>query len=184
MRNWINWFVASLCCVILFVPGTGAQERLTREYQVKAVFLFNFTQFVEWPPEAFATADTPFVIGVLGKDPFGPYLDAAVNKEYVQGHPLIVERYATLADIRRCHVLYVSLSSKQGFRQILDAVKSKPVLTVSDAEGFAKAGGMIQFYNDKSRIRLRINVGPVSDSKLIISSKLLRLAEIIPAGAN
>ncbi len=55
----------------VFAAAGGWAAAAPAEYQVKAVFLFNFSQFMEWPPDAFPTPDTPFVIGVLGADPFG-----------------------------------------------------------------------------------------------------------------
>jgi hypothetical protein len=77
--------------------GAAAQPA---EYQVKAVFLFNFTQFVSWPRESFADPQAPFVIGILGRDPFGRALDDAVRGEQVGGRPLVIERYRTRADVK------------------------------------------------------------------------------------
>src|SRR6267142_1451932 len=63
------------------------------EYQVKAVFLFNFAQFVEWPPQSFEDPAAPFVIGVLGTDPFGSALEGAVRGEILNGRSFVIERY-------------------------------------------------------------------------------------------
>ena len=68
--------------------GLAAQTPRASEYQIKAVFLFNFAQFVDWPPGAFPDSTAPLVIGVLGDDPFGPYLDETVRGETVRGRPL------------------------------------------------------------------------------------------------
>ena len=67
------------------------------EYQVKAVFLYNFSRFVEWPASAFAGPDAPFVVGVFGHDPFGADLDEIVRGETAAGRPLIVRRVRTAA---------------------------------------------------------------------------------------
>src|SRR5689334_16419660 len=88
----------------------SAEAAVTPEYQLKAVFLFNFTQFVEWPPQAFADANSPLVIGVLGDDPFGAYLDETVRGETVNGRPLTVQRYASVEEASKCHVLFISHS--------------------------------------------------------------------------
>src|SRR6266702_4256829 len=90
-------------------PAVGSAMALTgatatREYQVKAVFLFNFTQFVEWPAGAFARVNTPLVIGVLGDDPFGAYLDETVRGETANGRPLVVVRYRRVQEIGDCQV--------------------------------------------------------------------------------
>lgn len=154
------------------------------EYRVKAVFLFNFAQFVDWPPDAFTDPGQPFVIGVLGKDPFGAELDAVVRGETVSHRPLVVERYNNIADLHNCHILYIARSEVGHLAQILEALKGRSVLTVSDADGDDQAGVMIRLVNRSNRVGLQIDVGAAKASHLTISSKLLRPAEIIgsPAG--
>jgi hypothetical protein len=172
------WIVAS--AVALFpVPGLAAQTTRAAEYQVKAVFLFNFAQFVDWPAEAFPDSDTPLVIGVLGDDPFGGVLDQTVRDERVRGRPFQVRRYQSVDEIKVCHILFISRSEGARPAGILAAVKPRPILTVSDADEFAERGGMIRFVTDRSRIRLQINLEAAAAAGLTISSKLLRLAEVI-----
>ena len=164
-------------------PGnTSAQS--SPEYQLKAVFLFNFAQFVEWPASAFPEAHTPLVICVLGKDPFGAYLDETVRGETVDNHPLAVRRYRTVDEIKECHILFVSRQEQDHMSEILDSLKGRSILTVSDAERFASRGGMIRFVTERNRIRLRINLEAARAANLTISSKLLRPAEIVPAGKD
>src|SRR5687768_963347 len=74
-----------LACVLM-VPRSLAQDR---QYQLKAAFLVNFAQYVEWPPQAFATGDSPFVFGVLGDNPFGPALKDLVAGELINGRKAI-----------------------------------------------------------------------------------------------
>lgn len=179
--GWTQWCVMLLASLVTIPLHAPAQETISREFQIKAVFLFNFTQFVQWPASAFTDATSPFVIGILGEDPFGAYLDETVRNEAVGDHKLVVERYPTPADIKDCHILFISLSNRQEVRQALDAVKGKPVLTVSDSEGFARTGGMVRLYNEGGHIRLRINLQPADDASLLMSSKLLRLADIVQA---
>src|SRR5258708_59565 len=82
-----------------------AQTAASKEYQIKAAFLYNFTQFVSWPPEAFSEPQSPLVIGILGDDPFGSFLDEMVSGEKVNNRPLVVKRYRSVEDIKGCHVL-------------------------------------------------------------------------------
>jgi hypothetical protein len=155
---------------------------VTPEYQLKAVFLFNFTQFVEWPSQAFADTNSPLVIGVLGNDPFGTYLDDTVRGETVNGRPLTVQRYNTLGDIKNCHVLFISRSEAAHLGQILSALKGKSILTVSDADNFNREGGIIRLATIANKIRLRIALEEAKAANLTISSKLLRPADIVAAG--
>jgi hypothetical protein len=163
---------------------TQAQAAPPPEYQLKAVFLFNFAQFVEWPPSAFPAPDAPLVIGVLGEDPFGSYLDEAVRGESVNSHPLTVRRYRRVEDITSCHILFIGRPEQDRLEPVLDSLKGRSILTVGDAEGFARRGGMIRFVTDHNRIRLRINLGAAETASLKLSSKLLRPAEIVATGKD
>ena len=96
---------AALIAAALLALVGGARPRAgaaaPTEYQVKAVFLFNFSQFVDWPPASFADGRSPLVIGVLGRDPFGATLDEIVRGETVNGRPLVVRRYESIDAGRR-----------------------------------------------------------------------------------
>ncbi|HEY0945273.1 MAG TPA: YfiR family protein [Opitutaceae bacterium] len=173
----------ALAVLFAFAPA-AVQAQVSREYQVKAVFLFNFAQFVEWPPRAFGGDQEALVIGVLGHDPFGAYLDEAVRGETVHGRPLRIERFRRAEDIRTCHVLYVSRSEAARLPQILSALRGREILAVSDVEGFAGRGGAIQFVTERNKVRLRINVDAARAAALTISSKLLRPAEIVSTGGG
>ena len=154
------------------------------EYQLKAVFLFNFAQFVEWPPNVLADPATPLVIGVLGEDPFGSYLDETVHNETVNEHPLVVRRFKGVDEITTCHILFISRREQARLKQILDGLGGRPVLTVSDADHFAGRGGMIRFVTEGGRIRLRVNLEAAQAANLTLSSKLLRPAQIVARGQD
>lgn len=172
------WLLALLlaCCLR---PDVRAQDQPSPEYQLKAVFLFNFAQFVDWPATAFPTASTPLVVGILGDDPFGSYLDGLVVDEKIQGHPLIVRRFRRAADLEFCHVLFISASESGRLPEILAALKSRSTLTVGDSPEFNRNGGMIRFVSEAGKIRLRINVEVAKACGLTLSSKLLRPATIV-----
>ncbi|UII33179.1 YfiR family protein [Fulvivirga ulvae] len=156
----------------------SAQKPIPREYQVKAAFLFNFTQFIEWPQNAFSTHDTPFTVGILGEDPFGVYLEEIVYNEKVEGHPIIIQNYQDIKSIKECHILYISASKSAEIQQIPEILKVKNILTVGDSEDFIIKGGVIRFFIDQGKIQLQINNSAAKASELRISSKLLRLATV------
>lgn len=171
----------------LFIPAIlffgaarlGSETAAAPDYQIKAVFLFNFAQFVEWPPKAFPDSQAHVVIAVLGEDPFGSYLDETILGEKANGHPLVVQRYRRASEIKVCHVLFISRSEEGRLEQILASLKGRNVLTVADSNDFAARGGMVQFFTDK-KVRMRINLEAVKAANLKISSKLLRVAETVP----
>ena len=168
----------ALMSSLLLVQGESPR---TSEYQLKAVFLFNFVQFVDWPPSAPQDSQPPppLLIGILGDDPFGAFLDETVRGERLGARPIQVRRYRRIADIEECNILFISRSENERVAEILSAVKNRPVLTVSDGDGFASQGGIIQFFTDKNRIRIRINLDAAQAANLTISSKLLRVAEVV-----
>jgi len=165
----------------LCAGGTAgsAQTELSREYEIKAVFLFNFAQFVEWPASAFAGADAPLVIGVLGEDPFGAQLEETVRGEIVGHRPILVRRFREVEEIDTCHILFISSSETGRLDHILTRLAERSILTVSDGEGFAGRGVMIRFVTERKRIRLKINLEAAKHARLTLSSKLLRPAEIV-----
>lgn len=181
-----NTLWAALLLLLLWATNTNtfAQQRISKAHQVQALFLYNFTQFVEWPAGSFSGDGAPLIIGILGDDPFGAYIDELVRGEVINGHPLKVERFAALDDITHCHILYINFPEKEKRAEALASLKSMPVLTVSDKDGFAKMGGVIRFVNERGRIGIRVNIGVAASSNLLISSKLLRLSEIVTSKNN
>jgi len=146
------------------------------EYQVKAVFLYNFAQFVSWPSTQ--PLDSPFVIGIVGDDPFNSYLDETVRGEKVNNRLLTTQRFRRGRDPRNCNILFISQSEHDRAAQIVSSLKGRSVLTVSDIEGFADLGGMIELFTEKNKIHVRINLEAVKGANLKVSSKLLRVAEV------
>jgi hypothetical protein len=169
--------------LLLIASGLLGAAAPVSEYRLKAVFLFNFAQFVEWPPAALPRENAPFVIGVLGKDPFGADLDDVVRGETVNRRPLAVARYHNVAEVRDCQILFIAASELAQLEGILAALKGRSILTVTDAEGPTVRGVMIGLVRQDNRIRLRIDLQAAKASNLTISSKLLRPAEIVGSGS-
>ncbi|HEY2328590.1 MAG TPA: YfiR family protein [Verrucomicrobiae bacterium] len=166
-------------------PGAArAGTEISKEYQVKAVFLFNFAQFVEWPTNAFPETQTPLVIGILGDDPFGAFLDETVRGETVNTRPLVIRRFRRVEDIKMCHILFISQSEAKRLDRIFTDLKDRNILTVGDSENFASRGGMIRFNIEQNKIQLRINLEAAKAANLTISSKLLRPAVIVAPGKD
>jgi hypothetical protein len=160
-------------------PGpAAAQPPPSREYQIKAAFLYNFAKFVDWPPEAFRDDGSPFVIGILGVDPFGEALDSLKDKP-VRNRRLVIRRLARVEEAEGCHILYVSSSARQYLRPVFDALRSSPVLTVSELDGFAQQGGLIGFVTVENKVQFDINHSAADRHRLKISSQLLKLARTV-----
>lgn len=178
-----SW-ILGVALLVASVPGAAAQAAISAENQVKAVFLFNFAQFVGWPPEAFKGTDTPIVIGVLGSDPFGSYLDELVRGEKIGSRPMLVRRLRRVEDVGDCHILFISRSEAGSLGAIMAQLKGRSVLTVGDVDGFTRLGGMVRFMTEEGKIHLRINVQSVRSAGLTISSRLLAHAAIVSPGED
>jgi hypothetical protein len=167
---------------LAFAPREApAQLAVSREYQIKATFLFNFVQFVEWPKEAFTSSDTPICIGVLGEDPFGAALEDTVRGETVQNRKLIVQRSRRMESLKNCHLVFISKSETEQVPGILGALDPASVLTVSETQGFAQHGGIINLYLAGNKVRFEINPAAAHRKGLKISSELLSLGKIVEA---
>lgn len=150
-----------------------------KEYEVKAVFLYNFAQFVEWPTGTFVSADSPLIIGVLGGDAFADTLEQTVKGETVKGRPLLVRKFHDKEDITACHVLFVSRSQEGGLRDLHDFLEDSGSLTVGECRDFAVSGGVINFFLQANKIRFEINPVLAQRKGLKISSQLLSLGKIV-----
>lgn len=171
-----SWVGASALALLFVLQASAAA---LQEYQVKAVFLFNFTQFVDWPAGTFADATKPIAICILGDDPFGAYLDDAVRGERVDNRALIVRRYQRADDIDVCQILFIAPSEFARLDTVIQRARKLHLLTVSEGRGFNEHGGMVGFITEDNHVRLRINVEAVHAAGLSISSKLLRVAELV-----
>ena len=148
------------------------------EYQLKAVFLFNFAKFIEWPG---TDASEVLGLGILGDDPFGDALDT-IEGQRVGGRRLKVVRSARPQDLEACHILFVCPSEQDRLNRILSHFRGRDVLLVGDVEGFARQGGMINFYRHGSKVRFEINVDALERTSLRVSAKLLKLARLVRNG--
>lgn len=182
---WVSTALAF--AVLLPAVGLGAaqpQRTVTQEYDLKAAFLFNFAQFVEWPAEVFVERGTPIVIGILGDDPFGRSLDAIVAGETIRNRPLVVRHYRAIEQVDTCHILFISSSETVKLEHVIKTLGRRSVLTVGETKDFTNRSGMIAFDVAQRRLRLRINLGAAHDARLTINSKLLRQAEIVGSAGS
>jgi hypothetical protein len=155
-----------------------AEPSSLREYSVKGAFLYNFAKFITWPGEAFRDDQMHITLCILGEDPFGDALTSVEGKT-VKDRKVVIKHCATLDDLDKCHMLFISRPEEQNLSEILAKVKNWNTLTVSDMEGFAQSGGVINFVTVEKKIRFEINLDAAERADLKISSKLLRLAKIV-----
>ena len=178
-----RWLACAFLCSCILLPfAQAAPDTRPTQYEVEAAYLFDFGKFIAWPA---ASADTPFVICVLGQDPFGAILDRTVAGESLRGRQVQDRRIAHPQDAPGCSILYISSSESPRLNKILSTLQGAPVLTVSDIPDFVQQGGMIQFVLRDGRVRFAVNLAPAQSSGLSMSSELLKVAvEVRRAGGS
>lgn len=200
-------FIFLICCLIL--PGwfslsakAADERRSVPEYQIKAVYLYNFILFTKWPESRKSSRDNQrssnsgfkedesdfpekhsiITIGIVGDDPFGAYFEEVEGKHIKLREKiriLFIKRFGPFKkdiDLRQCQLLFISSSEKNNLKEILADVKGTSILTVSDIDGFLEMGGMLNLIKVKGNIRWEINQSPIEQAGLSLSSQLLRNA--------
>jgi len=166
-----------LVLTLFSIPEAWAQS--SQEHDLKAVFLLNFVRYVEWPASAFPSSNSPVIITVLGTDPFHGALDRAVENEKAGDRKIVVKYVDRIEETKPCHLLYVSSNQKNRVREITSRVAGLPILTASDMDGFVDLGGMICLSTTAAqKVKIIIQLDNVKAAGLLVSSKLLGLAEV------
>jgi hypothetical protein len=158
--------------------GNSFSQNGTAEYKVKAVFLYNFSQFVEWPASSFGSETDPFIIGVLGQNPFGTTLNDVVSGEKAKGRPISIKYYRNTDEIKSPQILFIAKDQAGSLGDILFRLNGRNIFTVSESANFLSRGGIMWLFTKGSKVGLMINIDAAKSAKLEISSKLLRSAEI------
>lgn len=167
----INVFSAS--------PVIRAQTISPSDYQLKAAFLFNFAKFIDWPNSSFASPQSPFVVCILGQDPFGSVLDDTLKGKMIGRRPIALRRLKHKAEGLQCQMVFVTSSESGHLAEIIETLQVANVLLVGESNGFAVLGGTIELTLEDSHIRFAINTDAADRSGLTVSSKLLALARIV-----
>ena len=172
------------CLLLLLLhsgqPGSVHAESFS-ELEVRAVYLYNFAAFVDWPAASFETPTSPLRYCVLGTPALQTNVKRVLEGESVGDRPLELAPVNGPEDWRTCHLLYFDHSTQVQASRILSAARGTPVLTVSDSEAFARRGGMIGLVRKGERLRTFINRDAVTAAGIRISSKLLRISTLVEA---
>ena len=167
--------VLSLSLLLVSSP-LSAQNLTVLEYIAKAHYLANFPSFVEWPPEALPSGTAPFLVCVFGDFSFGPSLAEIVRGKLVHDRRIEIRWIHKLQDLSSCQILFVSRSEQKKYKQALDVVRGRMVLTVGETPEFLDAGGILSFSGQQVTIQFDVNLEAANKAHLKISSRLLALA--------
>ena len=180
-KRLVCWLIV---CAALASPAARAQQPKAAEYDVKAAYLYNFGKFVDWPDKADADKTDSFAICVLGRDPFGPALDAALTGHSIDGKKALARRISQPEEAAGCRVLFIGASEGSQLQSIVRALDKMAILTVSDIPQFSRRGGMIEFVSDGKRVRFEVNLTNADNAGLTLSSELLKVATTVRRSAQ
>lgn len=170
----------SCCCLLLLgLMTASAQDMVSKEYQIKAAYLYNFAKFVEWPAQSFPAQNSPLVIGVYGPNPFGKELEAIAKDHQINGRPIVVKAVEKASDLADVHLLFIGAPEDYNLPQILDGLKQASILTVGETDKFMASGGMIDFVREADKVRFAVDAAAAEQHGLKISAQLLKLATAV-----
>jgi hypothetical protein len=172
LQRW-GAIIAALCAVTCADIGDSRAQAASAEDAVKVTFIQRFASFVTWPEGAFASADAPIQICILGSEPFREMAQAMSHAQAVGGRPLVVRSIVDPAATRSCHIVYATGVTTD---DALHAAQQAPVLTVTDAASHSGGRGIVHFVVVDNRVRFHIDDAQAANGQLTISSRLLALA--------
>lgn len=176
----------ALCLALWMAPAgfTPARGEVFDQYQVKAVFLFNLTNFISWPANPESNPAPAFTIGILGSNPFGGSLATIIQNEKVNKRAIVVRHFSNLDELSQqaCDLLFINGERLKIWPQIRSIARKRGILTVSDVKGFCDRGGMINLLAFGRKITIETNINEARRNGFGISAKLLKVAHIINSG--
>lgn len=169
--------------VLARIPVAAGPAPLA-EHQIKALYLFNFTKYVEWPVPATGTNTAPFIIGISEAAEVKSDLLEITRGKLILGREIVVRTIRTAQDVQVCQLVFIGTADKRRIAELLQRAQDAAVLTVGDAEGFLALGGMVNFVRQEDKLRLEIGLDTVQRARLVMSAKLLAVAGSIKGRAE
>jgi hypothetical protein len=169
--------------LLLGGPALGAEGQTSLENKVKSACLYNFAVLTEWPAGAFAGPEAPLVIGLAGDVPFAAVLKDGLRGKTLGGRQIVVRVVGAIGEADQCHLLFIGTLEPERAAALLGAVAAKPVLTVSEARGFAQRGGILNLVKVEGSIKFEANPDAAARARLKLGSQLLKLARVIKDGS-
>lgn len=174
--HWVLLLLLGLVCGTHY-SGAADEPSASKEYQIKAAFLYSFTKFIEWSPQRFPAPDSPIVIGIVGKSPFGEELAKIIQNRKINGRGFTIKMVYSPVDLPSVHLLFVPMGEEiKLVEKTLDLIESPGTLTVGETDQFAALGGGITFVNEADKVRFTINREATDRAGIKISAQLLKLA--------
>jgi hypothetical protein len=176
----VRWLAALLLGSLLSlqVPVPRAETIIGPEYAVKIGFIYNFANFVAWPAEVFESHPDELFFCYVADSPSSEIF-LQLDGKRIRGRTIRVTAYQGGACLDTSQILFFATQDKTLIQQVLDQAQGRSILTIGEVEGFSRMGGIINFFEEQSRLRFKINIDAARREKLWMSSQLLGSARIV-----
>jgi len=175
-RLKVKMVVRMLLAVLLACSFTIPAQEEDGEYGIKAAFIYQFTNYIDW--DSLIPGDE-FVIGIIGNSPVKNQLSEIARTKTVKGKRISVMQFSKPEEIVPCHILFISRKASFALDDILAKTAAKGTLTVAEKEGYAKKGADINFIEVDEKLKFEANPKGINAAGLKASSQLLKLAIIV-----
>jgi hypothetical protein len=174
-------FLVAILGPLTINSANGQEEGSARAYKLKIAYIYNFTRYVTWPPQSFSDPHAPFVIGILGSDPFGAAIDALAKSKKVDGRTIVIKRFGNASEYTPCHILFVAGSGMLPIHdESLQLAKNTSVLLIGETSAFTGRGATVSFYDDvNGTIGFNINIDSTKRQNLTFQAPVLKLANVV-----
>lgn len=169
--------------VIALTIASPLDARAETLHALKGAFVLNFLKFSSWPASASESTGPGLVVASIGDGPLAPALKKILENKTVRGQPVEVQIYRDAAEWlqakRPCHAIFLTPQAGAAWAELRAAVAGRPVLTIAEVPGFCAAGGMLNLFEERNRVRFEANPEAVKAAGLKLRSELLKLATIV-----
>lgn len=181
VRRAIKYLQRMLWILLLASSAWSAPEAVDSmaEYQIKAAFLYKFCLYIEWPPTAFASADSPIVLGIAGPESLVAELENMSRGRALNGRSMQVRHIDNNSNLTALHILFVARAEQSKLPQLVLQAQKLPLLVVTESDGGLNDGGGINFFVQDSQVRFDVGLDSTNRQGLRLSAQLLKVARTV-----
>ncbi|MCU0430460.1 MAG: YfiR family protein [Cytophagaceae bacterium] len=166
--KWVGKIIAA----VIFLSSAGFTYAQVN-YKLHSIFIYKFTQYIEWPDKA---SGGEFVIAVVGSSPIQAELEGLAATKKVGAKNIVVKKLTPSSDFSTCHIIFLAEGQSSHLSSIAGKVVGKPILFISEVTNGAKKGAGINLIIVDDKMKFEMNKGSVEKQGLKVSGDLVKLA--------
>ena len=162
----------------ILIMGLLALSAATKaqDEKFKALFMYNFTKYIEWPQ---AKQSGDFVIGVIGNSSIVDELNAIASKKTVGAQAIKVKQVSSADDLSKMHIVYVTEGKSGEASGVAGQIKGKGVVLITDKPGYAQSTSGINYIKKDGKPNFEVSSKHLSEEGVKVSSQLAALGTAV-----